>query len=59
MRARLIEHCARRYSEDRASLRVIAAETGRSQTAVRRALAQARVPLRGPGAPQIEESEPG
>lgn len=35
------------------SLRELAALSDRSQTAVRRALAQAGVPLRAPGAPRV------
>lgn len=51
-RAALLAFCAEQYSSG-LSLREIAALTDRSQSAVRRALSQAGVPLRGPGAPRI------
>lgn len=47
-RAALLEFCAEQYTSGR-SLREIAGLTDRSQ----RALSQAEVPLRGPGAPRI------
>lgn len=51
-RAKLMAFCAEQYRAGR-SLREIAALTDRTQTAVRRALAQGKVPLRGRGAPRI------
>ena len=49
-RARLIAFAAEQYVAGR-SLRQIAELTDRTQTAIRRALAEAGVPTRGPGAP--------
>lgn len=51
-REALVSFCAIEYQAGK-SLREIAALTDRSQSAVRRALAQAGVELRGPGAPQV------
>lgn len=51
-RARLIEFVAREYQEGR-SLRELAELTGRTQTAVRRALDEAGVRRRGRGAQPI------
>ncbi|WP_425607020.1 helix-turn-helix domain-containing protein [Ornithinimicrobium faecis] len=57
-RAALLEHVVRRYQEG-ASLRVIAAETSRTQTAIRRALDDAGVRRRGPGAPPLRKGRRG
>lgn len=54
-RAELLSYAAREYESGR-SLRELAELTGRSQTAVRRALAQAGVRRRGPGARRIRDS---
>lgn len=51
-RARLLAFVAAGYADGR-SLRELAELTGRSQSAVRRALDQAGVPRRGRGAPKI------
>ena len=51
-RRRLLDFCARQYAAGR-SIHEVAQLTGRSQTAVRRALDQADVPRRGRGAPPI------
>ncbi|MER7070988.1 helix-turn-helix domain-containing protein [Terrabacter sp. NPDC000476] len=51
-RARLIAFCAEQYADGR-SIRQLAELTGRTQTAVRRALDQAGVHRRGRGAPSI------
>lgn len=51
-RARLLEFVAAEYRAGR-SLRELAELTGRTQTAVRRALDRAGVPRRGSGAPRI------
>lgn len=53
-RAVLLEFCAAEYRAGR-SLRELAALTDRSQSAVRRALAQAGVQLRSSGAPRIRQ----
>lgn len=54
-RSRLLEYVSREYQAGR-SLRELAALTDRSQTAIRRALREAGVPLRGPGAPRLEQT---
>ncbi|MGL5825734.1 MAG: helix-turn-helix domain-containing protein [Nocardioides sp.] len=51
-RAALIEFVAREYQAGK-SLRELAALSDRSQTAIRRALAQAGLSPRQPGAPQV------
>lgn len=56
MRARLREFVARAYVNDGRSLRELAELTGRSQTAVRRALDEANVPRRGRGAQGLTSS---
>jgi len=53
-RQALIEFVAHGYQEG-LSLRDLAALSDRSQTAVRRALAQAGVPLRSRGAPPVRD----
>lgn len=55
-RARLIEFAAGEYQAGR-SLREIAELTGRTQTAVRRALDEARITRRQPGASPIRISD--
>lgn len=55
-RAALLAYVKQGYLDGK-SLRVLAAETDRSQTAIRRALAECEVPLRGPGAPVISTTE--
>jgi hypothetical protein len=54
-RARLLEFCAEQYAAGR-SIHELAELTGRSQSAVRRALDQADVPRRGRGAPAVSSS---
>lgn len=49
-RTQLLEFVCREYAGGR-SLRQLAELTGRSQSAIRRALQQAGMPTRGPGAP--------
>ena len=56
MRARLREFVAYQYVTEGRSLRELAELTGRSQTAVRRARDEARVPRRGRGARGLRES---
>jgi hypothetical protein len=51
-RARLLDFVAAGYRDGR-SLRELAELTGRSQSAVRRALDQSSVPRRGRGAPRV------
>lgn len=51
-RARLLAFVATEYAAGR-SLRELGELTGRTQSAVRRALDQAGVPLRGRGAPKV------
>ncbi|GAB2766859.1 hypothetical protein GCM10027039_30200 [Terrabacter koreensis] len=51
-RKTFLEYVAKGYREGK-SLRVLAAETDRTQTAIRRALREQDVPLRDRGAPQI------
>ena len=51
-RARLLAFCAEQYVAGR-SIHELAELTGRSQSAVRRALDQAGVPRRGRGAPAM------
>lgn len=51
-RTRLVDFVAAGYLEGR-SLRELAELTDRTQTAIRGALAQAQVPLRGSGAPPL------
>lgn len=53
-RARLLEFVAREYGAGR-SLRELAELTGRTQTAIRRALDQAGVERRGRGASRVPE----
>ncbi|MGO0578250.1 helix-turn-helix domain-containing protein [Ornithinimicrobium panacihumi] len=55
-REALLSFCAEQYRAGR-SLRELAALTDRSQSAVRRALAQAGDPLRGRGAPSVAPSD--
>lgn len=56
-RARLLAFCAEQYQAGR-SIHELAELTGRSQSAVRRALDQAGVPRRGRGArPVVERDE--
>lgn len=50
----LLEFVTHEYLAGR-SLRELAALTDRSQTAIRRALSQSGVPLRGRGAPRVTE----
>ncbi|GGM99504.1 hypothetical protein GCM10009721_28170 [Terrabacter tumescens] len=51
-RKRLLEYVGKGYLEGK-SLRVLAAETDRTQTAIRRALRDLDMPLRDRGAPPI------
>jgi hypothetical protein len=51
-RERLLAFCAEQYRAGR-SIHELAELTGRTQSAVRRALDQAGVPRRGRGAPQV------
>ncbi len=53
-RARLLEFCAEHYAAGR-SIHELAEMTGRTQSAVRRALDQAGVRRRGRGAPPMYE----
>lgn len=53
-RQQLLEFVAREYAAGR-SLRQLAELTGRSQTAIRRALEQGGVSTRGAGAPLVDE----
>ncbi len=52
-RQELLQFVVEQYRQG-ASLRMLAALTGRSQTAVRRALDQAGVSRRAPGAPRLQ-----
>lgn len=52
-RAQLLEFVSREYAGGR-SLRQLAELTGRSQSAIRRALRQGGVSTRGPGAPPTD-----
>ncbi|WP_084108715.1 helix-turn-helix domain-containing protein [Knoellia aerolata] len=54
----LVEFASREYAAGR-SLRQIAELTGRTQAAIRRALDQAGVPRRGPGAPVLSARTAG
>ena len=54
-RARLLAFCAEQYAAGR-SIHELAELTGRSQSAVRRALDQAGVRRRGRGAPPISDA---
>lgn len=51
-RKTFLEYVEKGYLEGK-SLRVLAAETDRTQTAIRRALREQDVPLRGRGAPPV------
>ena len=53
-RQRLLDYVSREYRAGR-SLRELAALTDRSQTAIRRALHEAGIPLREPGAPRLTD----
>ncbi|MFC3804474.1 helix-turn-helix domain-containing protein [Terrabacter sp. MAHUQ-38] len=55
-RGRLLEFCAAQYAAGR-SIHELAQLTGRSQSAVRRALDQAGVERRGRGAPAVSSSQ--
>ena len=59
-RRRLIEFVAQEYTENGRSIRELGELTGRTQTAVRRALDQAGVVRRGRGAPSatLEDRQP-
>ena len=57
-RLALIEFCRHAYEHDRRSIREVAELTGRSQTAVRRALRQGGVDLRPRGAQPLSTQPP-
>ena len=59
-RQRLIEFVAHEYTKNGRSIRELGELTGRTQTAVRRALDQAGVARRGRGAPpvKVEDRQP-